>query len=202
MERFCGALGRANLNPRFPFISMDRRVLKVAQLAQVKYMYHLFDALDLGEHKNATAKGVRYPGYPHSIFVRPRRVISADGPLARQLGAYLANLYDVDAKLVERRIRGHEFDVWGKMQLTIQSEGLDMITGYSLLPDSLAPCRDSTFVKVSPFSHIAETIINSHEYYSTSRNGTGLSADDRNMLPTALMLLAVSSIFSSLMLML
>lgn len=155
MERFCGAVGRANLNPRYPFVSLDRRVLEVAQLAQIKYMYNLFETLDLGDHKNTMAKGTRYPAYPHSIFVRPRRAITVNSSLAKQLGAYLGDMYDVDSKAVERRIRGRVFDVWGKMQKTTESDGLDIITGYSLMPDTLAPRRDATFVKVSVFRAVS-----------------------------------------------
>ncbi|KAG8711449.1 hypothetical protein FRC11_002757 [Ceratobasidium sp. 423] len=69
MERFCGALVRANLNPRFPYASLDCRVLEVVQLAQIKLMYNLFKTLDLGDRKHALAKGTHYPKYPHSIFV-------------------------------------------------------------------------------------------------------------------------------------
>jgi hypothetical protein len=69
MEHFCGVLGRANLNPCFPFISLDRRVLEVAQLSQIKYMYNLFETLDLGDRKHTLATGMHYPEYPRSIFV-------------------------------------------------------------------------------------------------------------------------------------
>jgi hypothetical protein len=151
MERFCGALGRTNLNPHFPFITMDRRVLEAAQVAQIKYMYSLSETLDLGDHKHAMANGTHYPEYPHSIFVRPRRVVTVDGALARQLGAYIGAMYDVDPKAVERRVKGHRFDAWGKMQQTTGADALDMITGYALMPDTETPRRDATFVKVKYF---------------------------------------------------
>jgi hypothetical protein len=148
MERYCGALGRANLNPRFPFLSMDWHVLEVAQLAQIKYTYDLFDILDLGDCRHAMAKGMRYPEYPHCIFVRPHRVITVNAALTKQLAYYIGNLYDVNAKDVERHIKGHVFITWGKMQQTSDSAGLDMITGHTLMPDTETPCRDATFVKV------------------------------------------------------
>jgi hypothetical protein len=148
MEHFCGALGRANLNPCFPFVSMDRRVLEVAQLAQIKYMYNLFETLDLGNRKLAMATGTRYAAYPDSIFVRPRRVITVDGALARQLGAYIGDMYDVDSKAVERRVKDRRLDAWGKMQQTTEGEGLDIITGHSLMPDTETARRDASFVKV------------------------------------------------------
>jgi hypothetical protein len=148
MERFCGALGRANLNPHFPFVSMDRRVLEVAQLAQIKYMYNLFDSLDLSDGKHAIATSTRYPEYPHSVFVRPRRIITVNGPLAKQLGAYIGDMYDINPKDVERRIKGRGFNAWGKMQKILGHDGLDIITGHSLMPDTETLRRDATFVKV------------------------------------------------------
>jgi hypothetical protein len=149
MEQYCGALGRANLKPRFPFVSLNRRVLEVAQLAQIKSIYHLFETLDLGHHKQATATGSHYPAYPHTIFVRPHRVITINTPLAKQIGTYLGNLYNVDPKVVERCIMGQKFDAWGKMQQTIKGEGLDIISGHAFLPDTETPRRDATYVKVS-----------------------------------------------------
>ncbi|CAE7076308.1 unnamed protein product [Rhizoctonia solani] len=147
MERFCGALGRANLNPRFPFASMDRRVLEVAQLAQIKCIYNLFEALDLGDRKHAIARGVHYPEYPDSVFVRPRRTITVNVTLSQELGTYIGNLYEVDSKAIERRVKGRNFDAWGKMQQTTNVDKPEMITGHSFMPDTETPRRDATFVK-------------------------------------------------------
>ncbi|CUA76247.1 RNA-directed RNA polymerase L [Rhizoctonia solani] len=147
MERFCGALVRANLNPRFPYASLDRRVLEVAQLAQIKLMYSLFETLDLGDRKHAMATGTRYPEYPRCIFVRPHRSLTATNSLAKHIGKYLGALYGVNPTDIERRTRGLELDVWGKMQQTTDMEGLDTINGYSLMPDTETPRRDATYIK-------------------------------------------------------
>lgn len=183
MERFCGALGRANLNPRFPFVSMDRHVLEVAQLAQIKYMYNLFETLDLGDHKHTMANGRRYPAYQNSIFVRPRRMITVDGALAKKLGAYIGEMYDVDPKAVQHRVKGRRFDVWGKMQQTTEADGLDIVTGHSLMPDTETSRRDATFVKVWYFIQLRLQLTWSCN--STSLSGTARSGDGLNMLQTA-----------------
>ncbi|EUC56560.1 transposase family Tnp2 protein [Rhizoctonia solani AG-3 Rhs1AP] len=149
MERFCGALVRANLNPRFPYASLDRRVLEVAQLAQIKLMYNLFEALDLGTRKHAIAQGTRYPEYPGCVFVRPHRSMDATNSLAKQIATYLGALYDIDPKAIEERTRGRMLDVWGKMQQTTETEGRDTIRGYAYTPDTETPRRDSTYVKYS-----------------------------------------------------
>lgn len=43
---------------------MDRRVIEVAQLAQIKYTYDLFEALELGDRRHAMAKGYALPRIP------------------------------------------------------------------------------------------------------------------------------------------
>ncbi|KAF8599811.1 hypothetical protein BDV93DRAFT_411994, partial [Ceratobasidium sp. AG-I] len=39
MECFCGALARAGKSRRFPWASLNRHVLEVAQLSQLKLIY-------------------------------------------------------------------------------------------------------------------------------------------------------------------
>ncbi|KAG8686560.1 hypothetical protein FRC11_008766, partial [Ceratobasidium sp. 423] len=60
---------------------------------------------------------------------------------------YLGTLYDTDAKEIERHVKAQELDVWGKMQQTTEEEGLDMINGYSFMPDTETPRHDATYVK-------------------------------------------------------
>ncbi|KAG8754059.1 hypothetical protein FRC11_006882 [Ceratobasidium sp. 423] len=148
MERFCGALVHTNLNPHFPFASLDRHVLEVAQLVQIKLTYNLFDTLNLGDCKHTLAKGTHYPEYPDSIFVRLHCSVIANNSLAKQIGSHLSALHDTDAKEIEGHVKGQELDVWGKMQQTMEEEGLDMINGYLLMLDMETPCWDATYVKV------------------------------------------------------
>ncbi|KAG8686434.1 hypothetical protein FRC11_008958, partial [Ceratobasidium sp. 423] len=147
MEWFCGALGRTNLNPCFPFVSMDWRVLEVAQLVQIKYMYNLFETLDLGDCKHVTARGESYPKYPHAIFVQPSRVITVNAPLTKQLGVYIGDMYGVDPKTTVSQIKGRWLSAWGKMQQTANKDGLEMITGHALMPGTETPHCNTTFVK-------------------------------------------------------
>jgi hypothetical protein len=187
MEQLCGALGRANLNPRYPFVSMDCRVLEVAQLAQIKYMYNLFEMLDLGDHTQALAKGTCYSAYPASIFVRPRCVIMLNSSLARQLGSYIGEMYDVDSKAVERHIKGRKFNVWAKMQLTCDMNGLKMVTGHAFMPDTETPRRDTTYIKVFSFhcGYLKSPLILSLSLCSMFSSGTVQSVDGPSMLQKA-----------------
>ncbi|KAG8695991.1 hypothetical protein FRC11_001058, partial [Ceratobasidium sp. 423] len=130
---------------------MNWHVLEVVQLAQIKYMYNLFETLDLGDCKHATARGESYPEYPHAIFVQPSHVITVNAPLAKQLGAYIGDMYSVDPKTTASQIKGRQLSTWGKMQQTANKDGLEMIMGHALMPDTETPHHNATFVK-----HIAE----------------------------------------------
>lgn len=199
MERYCGALGRANLNPRFPFVSLDRRVLEVAQLSQIKFMYNLTNTLDLNDRKDRIPTGTRYPGYPDLVFVRPKRTFRLDPMLTKQVGAYIGDLLDVDRKIVERQIKNHDFIRWGKMQQTMEDEAGDMISGFSMMPDTETPRRDTTFVKVSVCCLITEGKL-THLESSMSPNGTGATVCGPSVCLKAHMPTEGSSIFLLLML--
>ncbi|KAF8599740.1 hypothetical protein BDV93DRAFT_428658, partial [Ceratobasidium sp. AG-I] len=45
MERFCGAIARANKSRRYPYSSINRRVLQLSQLSQIKLTYGLTEEL-------------------------------------------------------------------------------------------------------------------------------------------------------------
>ncbi|KAG8756115.1 hypothetical protein FRC11_005538, partial [Ceratobasidium sp. 423] len=134
---------------------MDQHVLEVVQLAQIKYMYNLFETLDLGNCKHVTARGESYPEYPHAIFVQPSHVITVNAPLAKQLGAYIGDMYGVDPKTTASQIKGRWLSAWGKMQQMANKDGLEMIMGHALMPDTETPHRNATFVKyISEWDHL------------------------------------------------
>lgn len=62
MERFCGSLLPAIRSRRHPFRSIDRRLLELAQLHQLKAIYGLEDQLNLSPEKGVDISGVRHPG--------------------------------------------------------------------------------------------------------------------------------------------
>ncbi|KAF8607415.1 hypothetical protein BDV93DRAFT_418081, partial [Ceratobasidium sp. AG-I] len=45
MERFCGAIARANKSRRYPYSSINRHVLQLSQLSQIKLTYGLTEEL-------------------------------------------------------------------------------------------------------------------------------------------------------------
>jgi len=47
MERFCGMLAGSGKSRRFPWSSLSNRICDIAQLNQIKVLYHLDQELDL-----------------------------------------------------------------------------------------------------------------------------------------------------------
>jgi hypothetical protein len=147
MERFCGALARCNKNQHLPFLSLNRRVMEVAQLSQIKLIYGLTDVLDLEDRRNNIATGSQYQGYPNSVFVRPRRHGPLELSILKTLAEYLGPVVDAETQMVYHKLKNRSFEQWGKLQL-IGGDGGDMIRGRAFMSDSETPRRDASYVKV------------------------------------------------------
>ncbi|PBK60066.1 hypothetical protein ARMSODRAFT_1026951 [Armillaria solidipes] len=82
MEQYCGKLQPSIRNQRFPFCSMDRFVLKSAQLTQLKVIYRLHDELALRPpRKSAIAGSFQSDWYPTCILLPPRSPVRPDEKL-------------------------------------------------------------------------------------------------------------------------
>lgn len=72
MERFCGSLLRTIKSRQSPFTSLDKRVLHLAQLAQIKVKYNLGTVLDLSLRHSVGSNGHHVEGckfrLPHSLL--------------------------------------------------------------------------------------------------------------------------------------
>ncbi len=76
MERFCGSLQAALKSRRFPWASLNRHLLDLSRLSQIKNLYNLSDAelllrehalpnvLRRGEHRNPDCKSYQYYRHP------------------------------------------------------------------------------------------------------------------------------------------
>ncbi|KAG9092634.1 hypothetical protein FS749_015554 [Ceratobasidium sp. UAMH 11750] len=109
MERFCGGLARSLKSRRFPFSSLDRRVLAVAQLSQIKSMYRLEDELNLEQRHQNVITGTRYDYFPASAFIQPQIQRFLPPSLHRLLANYLSPITDVNTKVIQRRLSTHQF---------------------------------------------------------------------------------------------
>ncbi|KAG8787089.1 hypothetical protein FRC12_015914 [Ceratobasidium sp. 428] len=147
MERFIGALKRANLSLRFPWSSFNRHVVEVAQLAQIKTLYGLRDALNLSERHDNIAKGTRYDGYPGLVFARPRRVEALSTVYQNKIGTYLSILFDIPEDVVRRTMQGERFEQWGRMQQFDDMRGGDLVRANEIGRQSELITRNASYVK-------------------------------------------------------
>ncbi|KAJ6528437.1 hypothetical protein B0H19DRAFT_969139, partial [Mycena capillaripes] len=71
MERFCGSLLPAIKSRRHPWASIDRRILELAQLFQLKAVYSLASTLDLRRRRKVERSGMSLAGckqlYLHNL---------------------------------------------------------------------------------------------------------------------------------------
>lgn len=147
MERFCGALARASKSQLFPFASLDRIVLEVSQLSQIKLIYRLTDTLNL-DTRRSIATGTRYNGYPNRVFIKPKRCSVLHSSLIKRVAEYLGKLTGVETKVVREQLRDRRLVSWGKLQEVSGSTGGDVIRGHTLSPLSNKVTRDATYIKV------------------------------------------------------
>ncbi|KAG8731437.1 hypothetical protein FRC10_001726 [Ceratobasidium sp. 414] len=116
IEWFCGALACANKSWRFPYFSLNRHVVHIAQLAQIKLIYRLADELNLDERHNNVTTSTRYNGYLNLVFVRPQRVKPLCATLVKKVVSYLGRLLGLEVGVVREALDGHRFEIWGRMQ--------------------------------------------------------------------------------------
>ncbi|KAG9084992.1 hypothetical protein FRC06_003777 [Ceratobasidium sp. 370] len=158
MERFCGALACANKSRRFPYSSLNRHVIHVAQLAQIKLIYGLAEELNLDKRKTDVATGSRYEGYPNLVFVRARRVKTLHRTVINKVANHLALLFGLEERVVRDALDGRQFETWARMQQTEPAKpwrqagqgeetGGDLIRARAYLENSEQGGRDASYVK-------------------------------------------------------
>ncbi|QRV84668.1 Transposase family tnp2 [Ceratobasidium sp. AG-Ba] len=152
MERFNGSLARATKSRRFPYSALDRRVLEIAQLGQIKLIYGLTDELDLEDRRDTIVRGTAYDGYPGLVFAAPRRRQTLTSKLRRKVAAYLSAATGVDLAEIRRRMERRRFVIWGRMQQVEEGRGHDLIRAHSVTPSEQRQLRDASFVKYWTYS--------------------------------------------------
>jgi hypothetical protein len=154
MERFCGAIAWANKSQRYPYSSINRHVLQVAQLSQIKLMYGLTEKLDLAEQRFNLASGVKYPGYSDLMFVAPSCHQPIQSSLMDPVVTFISRHTGIAERLVRHALAARDLTSWGKMQRIIQSDdgditGGDMVRGYHITGSLACETHDATHVQVS-----------------------------------------------------
>ncbi|KAG8764402.1 hypothetical protein FRC12_008110 [Ceratobasidium sp. 428] len=158
MERFCGAIARANKSRRYPYSSINRHVLQLSQLSHIKHSYDLAEELDLEARQENIATGTRYDNYDDLVFVKPRRERPIQGPLIRKVADFIATKIPVSATTIRSELLDRSFVAWGKMQRIVKNyggdiTGGDLIRGHHIVSGN-AESRDA--------SHVRYWSVNSH----------------------------------------
>lgn len=147
MERYCGALARAHKSLRYPYESINRYVLQVAQLSQIKLSYGLTDALDLRARRTNIATGTQYRNYPQLVFVPRRRNAILHLSLIKKVAVYLSGDIGVAPNIIRAALGTRRLVFWGRMQQLDALGGGDIIRGHALCNTTNRITRDASFVK-------------------------------------------------------
>ncbi|KAF7372213.1 Transposase family Tnp2 protein [Mycena venus] len=123
MERFCGSLLPAIKSRRFPWASIDRRILELAQLFQIKAIYSLSKTLDLRRRRKIEVSGTTLAAYPRCVLVYPREMRPVSANLREKISKHLASCYNATREQIVPLIASH-LEHWGKIQWL---EGGDMM---------------------------------------------------------------------------
>ncbi|QRV82351.1 Transposase family Tnp2 protein [Ceratobasidium sp. AG-Ba] len=147
MERYCGSLARASINPLLPYSSLDRRVRQIAQLAQIKNIYGLREELRLDPQHTTVAHGTIYPGQPRLVFTSPRRQEPLRTAVEQKVAAFVGAYLQIDPAIVLEVIELRPFVQWGRMQQIDHNGGGDLIRGHALCPFFERASRDASYIK-------------------------------------------------------
>ncbi|KAJ7612408.1 hypothetical protein DFH06DRAFT_1147325 [Mycena polygramma] len=123
MERFCGSLLPAIKSRRHPWASIDRRILELAQLFQIKAIYSLSTTLDLRPRRKIEKSGMSLAAYPRCVLVYPRQMRPVAHGLLAKISRHLATCYSVTSAQILPLVTS-PIEHWGKIQWL---EGGDMV---------------------------------------------------------------------------
>ncbi|KAG9079769.1 hypothetical protein FRC06_007486, partial [Ceratobasidium sp. 370] len=151
MERFCGALVRANKSRRFPYSSLNRHIMEVTQLSQIKLICGLAEELNLEERRENMVVGTRYNGYPNLVFARPRRLEIIPPLYRNKIATYLSTLIGAEEGLVRREMQLRPFEQWGRMQQVDETRGGDLVRADQIGRESELITRNASYVKFHSF---------------------------------------------------
>ncbi|KAF8595635.1 hypothetical protein BDV93DRAFT_564154, partial [Ceratobasidium sp. AG-I] len=118
-----------NKSRRHPYSSINRHVLQLSQLSQIKLAYGLTEELDLEERQSNIATGTHYDNYTDLVFVTPQRYRVIQPPLVPKVAKAVSRKTGIHWELIRDRLANCKFTAWGKMQRIIRSDGGDVAAG-------------------------------------------------------------------------
>ncbi|KAJ7136243.1 hypothetical protein C8R46DRAFT_1322470 [Mycena filopes] len=145
MERYCGSVQPGIRSRRFPWASMDRYVLEIAQLTQIKTLYNVARELSLTAARGLPQGSLSDPAYPTCILLPPRTPQRPATSQLKSIAAALSTRSKATMVQVNSALRDAVIEEWGKVRRIDSDEG-DTMRSCSL--GSVAEdSRDSTHVR-------------------------------------------------------
>jgi hypothetical protein len=160
MERFCGSLLPAINTRKYPYRAIDRRIIELAQVTQIKNIYGLTELLDLSRKKKEERQGRLVPNCKQCFtnstrrslttivddftLVFPHRSLDFSPNLRKKMASFLSfklvGSLELQSDIL--RLSGEFTDCWGKLKLRNE----DMVHAGDLAeyPNG----RDMNYVKV------------------------------------------------------
>ncbi|KAJ7119407.1 hypothetical protein C8R44DRAFT_624868 [Mycena epipterygia] len=160
MERFCGSIQPGIRSHRFPWASMDRYVLEIAQLTQIKTIYNVGEVLSLRNPPAEVPGSYSDPLYPSCILLPPKsQALRPDAGQLRSIAAALSTRSGAEMAQVNKALKDAIIEEWGKVRRIDSDEG-DTMRSCSL-GIIVEDARDATHVRyemlVDKFAHIRDT---------------------------------------------
>ncbi|KAJ7760285.1 hypothetical protein DFH07DRAFT_867862 [Mycena maculata] len=145
MERYCGSIQPGIRSRRFPWASIDRYVLEVAQLTQIKTLYNVVKELSLREPRGLVQGSLADPNYPSCILIPPKSPAVPDSGQIRSIAAALSTCSGAKMHQVNKALKTAIVEEWGKVR-RVDSEAGDTMRSCSL-GITAEDTRDATHVR-------------------------------------------------------
>ncbi|KIO17587.1 hypothetical protein M407DRAFT_84835 [Tulasnella calospora MUT 4182] len=149
MERYCGLLSRAVTSRKYPYASLNRRILEIQTLHSIRSMYDLDDRLPMYTAMYASEPQPSYQDkthYPEFTLLHrcPTISFARDGldDLRRRIAVHLATRYNVNVRIASQVVP-ESVTQWGKI-LIDDSDVVYAHMGYTRREENR---RDATFVQ-------------------------------------------------------
>ncbi|KAJ7256046.1 hypothetical protein C8J57DRAFT_1075207 [Mycena rebaudengoi] len=145
MERYCGTLTPGIRSRRFPWASMDRYVLELAQLTQIKTLYNVTHQLALCDPAAEIPGSLKDPLYDSCVLLPPQSPNPPDSKQLRTIAIALATRADTKMPDANAALKTATIEEWGKVK-RIDSDAGDTMRSCSL--GTIAEdARDATYVR-------------------------------------------------------
>ncbi|KAJ7342463.1 hypothetical protein DFH08DRAFT_782878 [Mycena albidolilacea] len=145
MERFCGSIQPGIRSRRFPWASIDRYLVEVAQLTQIKTVYNVALELSLTAPAIDPQGSFSDPDYPTCILLPPKSPNRPNTNAIRSIAIALSTRTGGKIGSITKALKDAVIEEWGKVR-RIDSEAGDTMRSCSvgiLAEDS----RDATYVR-------------------------------------------------------